>query len=49
MATCIYGIKHVAQRYVFIGGGGGGEEVFYLTMHSTHYIYGYMASVFTDS
>ena len=30
------------------GGGGGGrikdEDMFYLTTHSTHFIYGYMAS-----
>ena len=26
------------------GGGGGEREMFYLTMHSTHFIYGYMVS-----
>ena len=27
-----------------MGGGGGRKEMFYLTTHSTHFIYGYMAS-----
>ena len=26
------------------GGREGGKEMFYLTTHSTHFIYGYMAS-----
>ena len=26
------------------GGGGGRKEMFYLTTHSKHFIYGYMAS-----
>ena len=28
----------------FMGRGGGEREIFYLTTHSTHFIYGYMAS-----
>ena len=31
----LYGIRHMVKRE---------REMFYLTMHSTHFIYGYMAS-----
>ena len=31
-------------QYVFKTGAGKVKEMFYLTMHSTHFIYGYMAS-----
>ena len=32
----LYGIRHMVKE--------GRKEMFYLTMHSTHFIYGYMAS-----
>ena len=37
-----------ASYYIFIGGGDdqeGRKEMIFLTTHSTHFIYGYMASV----
>ena len=32
----LYGVTHMVKE--------GRKEMFYLTMHSTHFIYGYMAS-----
>ena len=31
----LYGVRHMVKDH---------SEMFYLTMHSTHFIYGYMAS-----
>ena len=34
----LYFVKHMIKEH------SGRKEMFYLTMHSTHFIYGYMAS-----
>ena len=34
----LYGVRHMVKDH------SGRKEMFYLTMHSTHFIYGYMAS-----
>ena len=34
----LYGVRHMVKDHT------GRKEIFYLTMHSTHFIYGYMAS-----
>ena len=39
----LYGVGHIPKRLVFLRQQGR-KEVFYLTMHSTHFIYSYMAS-----
>ena len=32
--------------FFFLVGRGGGKKMFYLMMHSTHFIYNYMAYIF---
>ena len=34
----LYGVRHMVKDHT------GRKEIFYLTTHSTHFIYGYMAS-----
>ena len=44
---CIPRVLHILMECNHFGGGGGGggkKERFYLTNHSTHFIYGYMVS-----
>ena len=38
----LYGIRHMVKDHS--DSEKGRKEMFYLTMHSTHFIYGYMAS-----
>ena len=40
MCYPVYGMMHIKE---------GTKEVFYLTTHSTHFIYGFMASDHSDS
>ena len=37
----LYGIRHMVKDH---SDSKGRKEMFYLTTHSTHFIYGYMAS-----
>ena len=39
----LYGVRHMI-KYHSDSESRKGKEMFYLTMHSTHFIYGYMAS-----
>ena len=38
----LYGVRHMVKYHS--GSERGRKEMFYLTTHSTHFIYGYMAS-----
>ena len=38
---CISNIKRILRRVIFVEGR---KDIFYLMMHSTHFIYSYMAS-----
>ena len=39
----LYGVWHMVKDHSY-SEKGRRKEMFYLTMHSTHFIYGYMAS-----
>ena len=40
----LYGVGHMVKDYSDRERKEGRKEMFYLTTHSTHFIYGYMAS-----